>query len=109
MCPQLLLPQALHVQQYKRAPHLVLRHPRAQSNCRAYVRTSPAKPYGVQNDWNVWFDIILVFEFWKHTSFSSVDLTHIQAALCRNPSLSYIRVELGFSLTILTIRLKFLV
>lgn len=35
------------------------------------------------------------------TSSSSMDRTQMQAALCRNPSLSYIRVEFGFSFTIL--------
>lgn len=107
MCQQHQPPQALHVPLYSVALHLVQRRHQAQSNCPADVMMSLITPKThtekmakrkirkiVEFDMMRWHLSIL-------TSSSSMDRTQMQAALCRNPSLSYIRVEFGFSLTIL--------
>lgn len=72
------------------------------SGLRDEVTSSTYRYYndGINGEFIRRYEVIWFSVTWL-TSFSSVDLTHIQAALCRNPSLSYIRVEFGFSLTIL--------
>lgn len=91
--------RVLHEQLYMlplrsaRRPHL------EQSSCPVFLKTLPTVPTQQTNYFH--HVVKFMFEFNLLTSFSSAERTQMHAARCRNPSLSYTRVEFGFSLTIL--------